>query len=46
VSIITMKMCRGVHQLQAKLQCRWMRSATRAHFGGGGGGGGVGGEAY
>jgi hypothetical protein len=23
----------GVHQLQAKLQCRWMQNATRAHFG-------------
>ena len=24
----------GVHQLQAKLQCRWMQNATRDHFGG------------
>jgi hypothetical protein len=29
-----MQLCRAVHQLQAKLQCRWMQNATRDHFGG------------
>jgi hypothetical protein len=36
-SIFAMQLCRAVHQLQAKLQCRWMEDATRDHFGGVGG---------
>ena len=30
--IIIMNLCRVVHQLQAKLQYKWMQNATRDHF--------------
>jgi hypothetical protein len=29
-----MKLRLAVHQLQAKLQCKWMQNATRDYFGG------------
>ena len=37
VSIIAMNLRRAVHQLQAKLQCRWMLNVTRDYFWWGGG---------
>ena len=30
--MIAMKLCQAVHQLQAKLQYKWMQNATRDHF--------------